>query len=299
MLAGGAGTDTYWFGVGAGADTIAADTINSQDYVKFYGSVDGSSFSSTVVSSNNLTLTLKSGDSLTLLNWALTDGSKINNFDFRSINAGVWGLSIAGDGHTAAWTQIPGVGNDVIYYDANATLMDGGAGSDTLSAAISTAGVIINLYDANIANIEYLQGSNYDDILRGSSVAATLDGGSGNDILWSGGGKDLMIGGAGIDTYWFGVGAGSDTVAADTINSQDYVKFYGSIDGSSIASTMVSGNNLTITLKSGDSLTLMNWALTDGSKLNNFDFRSVGAGVWALSVASDKHTATWTQTSTT
>ena len=103
LLYGGSGTDNYWFGVGAGNDTIAADTTNSTDYVKFFGGLDRVNVQSTVVSGNNLTLTLTAGNSLTLLDWNKTDGSKLNQFDFGS--AGVFALSVD-SANVATWTQL-------------------------------------------------------------------------------------------------------------------------------------------------------------------------------------------------
>ena len=99
-LIGGAGVDTYWFGGTDGADTIAAATNNNQDVVYFW---KGGSDFTTTLNGDNLVISFGGSDSLTIVDWNKTDGSKLNNFDFGA--AGVWGLSVASDGTTATWTR--------------------------------------------------------------------------------------------------------------------------------------------------------------------------------------------------
>lgn len=95
-----------------------------------------------------------------------------------------------------------GSGNDTI---------DGGVGVDTISYAHARDGVMVNLLIAGAQNTigagvdsllggEHLEGSRYDDVLRGNNVANELDGGRGNDSLYSGAGSDNLNGGAGDDT---------------------------------------------------------------------------------------------------
>lgn len=323
-MLGGAGADTYWFGTLDGADVIANDsgtTNNAGDVVNFYGLNFSDLAFSRINTDADLKITVKADqgytDNVVLTNWGLdTNSNRVNKFVTSDLTFGLAIGTSAGEsliGTTlsdyifagagadtinslaGADTIYANDGDDSIFYTTTAALFDGGAGTDTLSASNSTASVEINLYDTKVVSIEYLQGSSLSDILRGSSLAETLSGGAGTDNLWGGAGADEMAGGNGIDTYWFGVGDGLDTITASTVNNTDFVKFYGGIDGNNIQSTVVSGNNLTITLTSGDALTLADWKLTDGSKLNNFDFGT--AGVWALSVADDNVTATWTQRS--
>src|SRR6185295_10352664 len=77
----------------------------------------------------------------------------------------------------------------------------GGAGSDTL------------------VGIEYVQGSNFNDVLVGSAKPGLLLGGSGNDSLEGGAGLDTLDGGAGDDRLIYSEGrdyaiggAGADTM---------------------------------------------------------------------------------------
>lgn len=92
---------------GDGADTIATSTINSADYVNFSSingaQIGGADISSTVVNGNALTITLASGDSLTVANWTLTDGSKLNKFTFGA--NGTYSLALAID-NTPTWTKL-------------------------------------------------------------------------------------------------------------------------------------------------------------------------------------------------
>jgi len=106
-LEGGIGADSYWFGVGNGADTIATHTYNNLDSVVFYGSgVGGGGITSTIVSGNNLTIGLSSGDSLTLVDWNLGGGNKLNKFVFQDgTGAGTYSLAVDG-ANTATWTLI-------------------------------------------------------------------------------------------------------------------------------------------------------------------------------------------------
>ena len=102
-LLGGAGADSYWFGVSDGADTIAADTTNNIDTVMFYGTgIGGGGIASTVLSGDNLTISLTSGGSLTLENWKLTDGSKVNSFYFEQNNT-TYTLTVDSS-NVATWT---------------------------------------------------------------------------------------------------------------------------------------------------------------------------------------------------
>lgn len=326
FLMGGAGADTYWFGTQDGADTISSDTVNNgSDVVNFYNvTMDKLTFTR-INSDADLKISVDAAggytDNLVLQGWG-TDAVAAKRVSTFVTSDATFGLAIgtsnpetltgtslkdyifAGDGADSingglgADTILAGAGDDTVVYFATAASIDGGDGTDVLTAAASSTAVEIDLRNVDstktqITNIESVIGSSKDDILRGSSLNETLNGGAGNDNLWGAEGADVLTGGAGVDTYWFGVTDGADTISASTANNLDYVKFYGGIDGNSIQSTVVSGDNLTITLTSGDALTLTDWNKTDGSKLNNFDFGA--AGVWGLSVASDGTTATWTR----
>ena len=105
-LLGGAGADSYWFGASDGQDTIALDNGNYLDSVYFYGTgVGGGGITSTVVSGDNLTIGLSTGNSLTLLGWASgTATQKLNKFYFEE-NGKTYSLAVDGS-NVATWTEI-------------------------------------------------------------------------------------------------------------------------------------------------------------------------------------------------
>ena len=118
-------------------------------------------------------------------------------------------------------------GDDILLGGLGADLLDGGEGNDRASYAEAAAGVTADLANSRIntgeaegdryVSIENLQGSKFNDSLRGDAGANTLWGGAGadslrgrdgddklygqdgDDILIGGLGADLLSGGAGID----------------------------------------------------------------------------------------------------
>lgn len=134
-----------------------------------------------------------------------------------------------------------GDGDDFIIGGAGADDIDGGAGFDTLSYAASDAGVNVDLVDGeglgghadgdDIARIEALIGSDFDDKLSGDSADNTLEGGLGNDVLGGGGGADLIDGGAGTDTASYALS--TQGVLVDLANG---VGFRGDAEGDTLIS---------------------------------------------------------------
>ena len=137
-------------------------------------------------------------------------------------------------------------GNDlanVIYAGKGNNIMDGGAGTDTVSylfgVGTGKAGVTVNLVKTaaqatgnsgsdTLKNIENLTGSGLADKLTGNAGNNQLDGGAGNDTLNGGAGNDTLIGGAGNDVLVFdnalgtsnldeivGFASGGDKIALD------------------------------------------------------------------------------------
>ncbi|MFC7540472.1 calcium-binding protein [Siccirubricoccus deserti] len=110
--------------------------------------------------------------------------------------------------------------DDTIIAAANGVL-DGGAGSDTVSYAGASGAVSATLEfvpgsgtggdgDGNtLVGIEHLVGSGFGDDLTGSAAANRLEGGAGDDNLSGAAGNDTLVGGAGDDLL--DGGAGSDT----------------------------------------------------------------------------------------
>ena len=115
-----------------------------------------------------------------------------------------------------------GTGNDTLYGLAGDDTLDGGEGNDILeggddldvaSYKSAPAAVTINLNDVGqrdtlgagldtLVSIEGVEGSDYDDTLRGPDTESNniLRGGIGNDLLLDGLGNDTLDGGEGVDT---------------------------------------------------------------------------------------------------
>ena len=320
LFFGGDDADTYWFCAGDGSDTITDEGSNNKnDAVKFYGFKFNQLDFARINSNVDLQITVNSSDNLFLANYGSYLGNnsfdRVNRFITNDITFGLTvgtadaesllGTSLADyivgdagddtiDGGAGGDAIYGGSGNDRVAFSAAAVWIDGGSGVNTLTAEASTTAASFLLdSSATIAKFSVLLGSSLADKLGGASAAETISGGKGADSIWGAGGKDLLSGGADADTYWFGIGDGADTIAADSNNDADYVKFFGDgIGGGGIASTVLTGNNLKITMTSGDSLTLVDWKLLFGYQLNKFDFGS--AGIYQLSVASD-NTPTWTK----
>ena len=110
--------------------------------------------------------------------------------------------------------------NNLIEGNEGADTLDGGAGTDILSYITADSGVTINLAagtaagsDAEgdvISGFEWINGSQYSDVLVGNNAENRLNGAGGNDKLVGLDGNDLMNGNDGNDTL--NGGAGSDTL---------------------------------------------------------------------------------------
>ena len=121
-------------------------------------------------------------------------------------------------------------GNDTLKGFGGADRLDGGNGIDTVFYGDSTAGVGINLATGRgvggsaegdtLISIENVFGSNFNDVLTGTSGDNQLHGQDGNDIIMGGGGNDFLDGGSGNDILVSGGfghsvldgGAGNDTL---------------------------------------------------------------------------------------
>jgi Ca2+-binding RTX toxin-like protein len=107
-----------------------------------------------------------------------------------------------------------GPGNfDIVHGDYGYDRMDGGSGKgDVASFATDVGagrdgGVTVSLprhmargdgHD-RLFRFESIEGSAFEDVLRGDKHANVIDGGPGNDVLRGGGGRDELLGGQGSD----------------------------------------------------------------------------------------------------
>lgn len=136
----------------------------------------------------------------------------------------IFGEVVFGDGVTSVSggndVLYGGAGNDEVRGQTGDDFIDGGSGNDTLDGGVgydilsyrtAKGGVAVNLLVVgaqntlgagvdSIVGFEGLEGSRYDDTLRGNNVSNEIDGGAGNDLIFSGAGSDILIGGVGNDT---------------------------------------------------------------------------------------------------
>jgi Ca2+-binding RTX toxin-like protein len=188
-----AGNDTL--NGGAGADTLTGGDGSDSYYVDNIGDT---------VTETNAVASTGGTDLVYSYLAAYTLGGNVENG--RILAAGT--ATLTGNGL-----------NNVLYAGAGSNVLDGGAGTDTVSYQYATAAVTASLAvttsaqptggsgSDTIKNLENFTGSSYADSLMGSIGNNTLNGGSGNDLLNGGAGKDVLIGGLGADTLTGGTGA--------------------------------------------------------------------------------------------
>ncbi|MGL4963132.1 MAG: calcium-binding protein, partial [Inquilinus sp.] len=107
-------------------------------------------------------------------------------------------------------------GNDILVGGAGADNLDGGAGTDTARYNTSGAAVTVDLGagtgsggDAegdHLANIEWLGGSAFNDVLTGDAGINEIAGGGGDDTIAGAAGSDTLYGGNGTDVIEGGDG---------------------------------------------------------------------------------------------
>ncbi len=133
-----------------------------------------------------------------------------------------------------------GDGNDVMVAATGDDFFDGGAGIDTVSYDPDTEiapGVKIDLKRTlqetvgsgldRISNVENVDGSGGDDILRGDGGANSLNGGVGNDLLSGGGGDDTLRGSDGNDRFIYKSLAAMEGDRVVDLDSNDFLDLRG------------------------------------------------------------------------
>jgi Ca2+-binding RTX toxin-like protein len=208
-LIGGAGDDTYViYYVG---DVVIENVRKGIDLVE--------SWVSYTLSANVENLTLSDdGDAIEGTGNAL-DNEITGNTDANSLSGGGGNDTLDGgdgddtlSGGSGRDTLLGADGNDTLDGGAGKDVLNGGGGTDTASYASATAGVKVSLAVTRsqqtvgsgrdtLTNIENLSGSEFNDVLTGSSTANRIDGGFGNDVVNGGGGTDVLDGGEGSDVY--------------------------------------------------------------------------------------------------
>jgi Ca2+-binding RTX toxin-like protein len=223
ILDGDAGNDTLQGGAGAdqligGANLDFASYANAgAGVVASIGAPAGNTGDATGDSYSGIEGLIGSGFSDTLAGSALVSDTIYGGAGDDQLSG-----SGTGTGDTFGDTLYGGADLDRTTYNGSAlaiTLaLDGSAGSGG------------NAQGDRLFEIEWLVGSQGNDLLGGSGGADTLDGDLGNDIVSGGAGNDLLIGGDGNDTLIGGLGGdtmfgGAGTDAASWANAASAVTF--------------------------------------------------------------------------
>ncbi|WP_338831730.1 VCBS domain-containing protein [Bradyrhizobium sp. 27S5] len=197
VLRGGVGAD--WIFGGNGNDTIIG---GSNDHL-----LDGGAGTDTLQEDQNFT-SASDAQIVNIEKVLLTNPVTIN------LSNQTEGFTITGS--TGADSITAGSGNDTIVGAQNDTLLDGGAGTDTLQVGANFTSTsdsqIVNIENVTLTSAATLNLANQSEgfTITGSTGADTIIGGSGADTLTGGAGNDTLTGGAGADT--FNVDAGTDTI---------------------------------------------------------------------------------------
>ncbi len=254
VLIGGAGSDVVSYAAAVSAVTINVGLTTAQvtggmgtDTLSGIEGVIGSAFADTITGDgNNNVIDGGSGN----INDVLVGGAGVDTVSYNSAGAGVTFTLVsqiaqttvgAGSDTVSGFENVVGSAfNDTLTGDGNANVMEGGlgddiinggAGTDTVSYANSASRVVVNLTTTTIQNtlgagndtltlMENLTGSGFADTLTGSAAANVIDGGAGNDTIVGGAGNDTITGGAGSNSIDGGVGT---DVAVFSGNRADYV----------------------------------------------------------------------------
>jgi Ca2+-binding RTX toxin-like protein len=116
-------------------------------------------------------------------------------------------------------------GDDLLLGGDGADQFNGGTGTDTAYYFNATAAVDVGFGITGAAgeaigdvltNIEFIEGSNYNDTLRDVGVGGSLSGGVGNDLFYSNAAITVMNGGIGTDTVDYASSTAAITVALAT-----------------------------------------------------------------------------------
>ncbi len=297
IFMGRAGNDTYVFNFKNHFDqniTIGHDTIidtEGNNIIKFNCNVtDIEDDLSCAINQtkNELEISIAQVGYITIKNWVLSEGNAISSFafidmiysadDFISKFSENTGKEIIGDQYNNTLTGTDGddkiyglAGNDTLIGGDGSDLLDGGEGYDYASYQNEKQGLVVDLNDSSknagaakgdvLVSIENVKGTEYDDIIYGSTVGTTnfydgrLHGLGGDDYLYGGNGLDSLYGGSGNDRI-YGYN-GNDDLYGDSDNDRLYGG-YGNdyLDGGS-GDDYLYGNSGNDTLTGGDGADLL------------------------------------------
>lgn len=115
--------------------------------------------------------------------------------------------------------------------------------------------------DDTVIKMEGIRGTDFKDIMKGSSSDNYLEGRGGEDTLKFVGGNDVGVGGSGADNFYFyGNSYGDDTIR-DFEDGSDIIKISKAADFAAL--TIVQDDTATVIQWNGNTITLENTTATD------------------------------------
>ncbi|WP_019101217.1 calcium-binding protein, partial [Chromobacterium haemolyticum] len=260
-LVGGAGAEIYQFGLGDGADVIAAHgvdvSVTLQDRIVFGVGISVDDIRVVRQDDDIVLIHANGSDSITIQAGFSLEHGWHGQIVFA--DGSVWlGAELA---QKLLEVQTGGDDDDLLLGSGQSDLLDGGAGNDTLI------------------------GNGGEDTLRGGAGDDQLQGGvSGHTTMEGGAGDDVLIGNKGRETFVFGVGDGRDLINYGSqvgkiaaLSANDEIRFKAGISAKDIR-VLRAGNDLLLQHVNGqDSIRVKNglvdktgWAgvvvFADGSK---------------------------------
>ncbi|WP_445989419.1 calcium-binding protein [Chromobacterium haemolyticum] len=260
-LVGGAGAEIYQFGLGDGADVIAAHgvdvSVTLQDRIVFGVGISVDDIRVVRQDDDIVLIHANGSDSITIQAGFSLEHGWHGQIVFA--DGSVWlGAELA---QKLLEVQTGGDDDDLLLGSGQSDLLDGGAGNDTLI------------------------GNGGEDTLRGGAGDDQLQGGvSGHTTMEGGAGDDMLIGNKGRETFVFGVGDGRDLINYGSqvgkiaaLSANDEIRFKAGISAKDIR-VLRAGNDLLLQHVNGqDSIRVKNglvdktgWAgvvvFADGSK---------------------------------
>ncbi|MGH8621437.1 MAG: putative Ig domain-containing protein, partial [Burkholderiales bacterium] len=179
VLDGGVGDDLYVFAQGDGVDNVFDE--GGADVVRFVSDIAPDDIVVTSDPFGALTLTLATGDSVTLANW-FDETTRVESVEFA--DGTIWDIATIGSRITIApATEF----DDVIAGTPAGDVIDGLGGHDWISG---------------LGGDDVLEGSAGDDLLQGGAGGDILRGGDGRDNLSDEQGNNFLEGGAGDDNLF-------------------------------------------------------------------------------------------------
>ncbi|MGH9782708.1 MAG: calcium-binding protein, partial [Terriglobia bacterium] len=179
VLDGGVGDDLYVFAQGDGVDNVFDE--GGADVVRFVSDIAPDDIVVTSDPFGALTLTLATGDSVTLANW-FDVTTRVESVEFA--DGTIWDIATIGSRITIApATEF----DDVIAGTPADDVIDGLGGHDWISG---------------LGGDDVLEGSAGDDLLQGGAGGDILRGGDGRDNLSDEQGNNFLDGGAGDDNLF-------------------------------------------------------------------------------------------------